>query len=54
MLYGGGAQSFGLYLVQIALATEILHAGWTWSLVALSFAGWAAAGIEPLPIDAPA
>lgn len=37
-LTGGPDNPFGfLYLVQIALATVLLHALWTWTLVALSF-----------------
>lgn len=56
MLYltGGPLNPFGfLYLVQIALATVILHAGWTWGLVALSFAGFGMLLVdhEPLPIS---
>ena len=56
MLYltGGPLNPFGfLYLVQIALATVILHAGWTWGLVALSFAGFGLLLVdhEPLPIS---
>jgi two-component system sensor histidine kinase RegB len=53
-LTGGPLNPFGfLYLVQIALATVILHAGWTWGLVALSFAGFGLLLVdhEPLPIS---
>ena len=40
-LTGGPLNPFGfLYLVQIALATVLLHAAWTWTLVALSFLGF--------------
>ena len=40
-LTGGPLNPFGfLYLVQIALATVILEAAWTWALVALSFLGF--------------
>ncbi|MEZ4400348.1 MAG: ATP-binding protein [Kofleriaceae bacterium] len=40
-LTGGADNPFGfLYLVQIALATVILDAAWTWALVALSFIGF--------------
>src|SRR5215471_6782030 len=38
---GGPLNPFGfLYLVQIALATVLLHAAWTWTLTALSFLGF--------------
>ena len=50
---GGPLNPFGfLYLVQIALATVLLHAGWTWALVALSFVGYGLLLIDhrPLPI----
>lgn len=52
-LTGGPLNPFGfLYLVQIALATVILHAAWTWALVALSFAGYGLllVGHRPLAI----
>ncbi len=52
-LTGGPLNPFGfLYLVQIALATVILHAAWTWALVFLSFAGFGILLVdhEPLPI----
>src|SRR5690349_375969 len=52
-LTGGPLNPFGfLYLVQIALATVILHAAWTWTLVFLSFAGFGLLLVdhEPLPI----
>lgn len=40
-LTGGPHNPFGfLYLVQVALATVMLHAAWTWALVALSFIGY--------------
>src|SRR5215510_2446171 len=51
-LTGGPLNPFGfLYLVQIALATLILHAAWTWTLVFLSFAGFGLLLVdhEPLP-----
>jgi two-component system, sensor histidine kinase RegB len=50
---GGPLNPFGfLYLVQIALATVLLRAGWTWALVALSFVGYGLLLIDhqPLPI----
>jgi len=53
-LTGGPHNPFGfLYLVQIALATVILHAAWTWALVALSFVGYGLllAGHRPLDIS---
>lgn len=53
-LTGGPHNPFGfLYLVQIALATVILHAAWTWALVALSFAGYGLLllGHRPLAIS---
>ncbi|HUQ02755.1 MAG TPA: ATP-binding protein [Kofleriaceae bacterium] len=52
-LTGGPLNPFGfLYLVQIALATVILHAAWTWTLVFISFAGFGILLVdhEPLPI----
>ena len=40
-LTGGPHNPFGfLYLVQIALATVLLRALWTWMLVGLSFVGF--------------
>ncbi len=53
-LTGGPLNPFGfLYLVQIALATVILHAAWTWTLVVLSFAGFGLLLVDhqPLPIS---
>jgi len=53
-LTGGPLNPFGfLYLVQIALATVILHAAWTWALVLLAFAGFGLLLVdhEPLPIS---
>ncbi|MCL4224724.1 MAG: HAMP domain-containing histidine kinase [Myxococcales bacterium] len=53
-LTGGPLNPFGfLYLVQIALATVILHAAWTWALVLLSFAGFGLLLVDhaPLPVD---
>jgi two-component system sensor histidine kinase RegB len=51
---GGPVNPFSfLYLVQIALAAVILHAHWTWMLVALSFGafGLLLLGHRDLPID---
>jgi two-component system sensor histidine kinase RegB len=56
MLYftGGQANPFSfLYLVNIALAAVVLHAAWTWMLVALallSFGLLPAVGSRPLPL----
>ncbi len=50
---GGPLNPFGfLYLVQIALATVLLHAALTWTLVGLSFLGFGLLllGHRPLPI----
>ena len=50
-LTGGPLNPFGfLYLVQIALATVILHAAGTWTLVALSFAGFGLLLIDHRPL----
>jgi two-component system sensor histidine kinase RegB len=52
-LTGGPTNPFGLlYVVQIALATVLLRAGWAWLLGALSFAGFGVlvAWHEPLAI----
>ena len=54
-LTGGPTNPFGLlYVVQIALATVLLRAGWAWLLGALSFAGFGVlvAWHEPLVIPA--
>jgi two-component system, sensor histidine kinase RegB len=53
-LTGGPLNPFGfLYLVQIALATVLFRAVWTWTLVALSFLGFGLLllGSRPLPIS---
>lgn len=55
-LSGGPHNPFGsLYLVQIALATVMVRAAWTWLLVALSFLGFGLLLIahEPLPMPDP-
>jgi two-component system, sensor histidine kinase RegB len=55
-LTGGPFNPFGfLYLVQIALASVILRARWTWALVALSLVGSGFLFLDhrPLPIDGP-
>jgi two-component system, sensor histidine kinase RegB len=52
-LSGGPLNPFGsLYLVQIALATVMVRAAWTWMLVALSFVGFGLLLVahEPLPM----
>lgn len=50
-LTGGATNPFGfLYLVQIALATVILEAAWTWALVALSFVGFGILLLEHRPL----
>lgn len=50
-LTGGATNPFGfLYLVQIALATVILEAAWTWALVALSFAGFGLLLVDHRPL----
>jgi len=53
-LTGGPLNPFGfLYLVQIALATVLLHQAWTWALVGLSFLcfGLLLVGHRTLPIS---
>ena len=51
-LTGGPLNPFGfLYLVQIALATVILQAAWTWALVALSFLGYGLLLVGHRPLD---
>jgi two-component system sensor histidine kinase RegB len=53
-LTGGPLNPFGfLYLVQIALATVLVHAAWTWSLVALSFGGFGLLLVAHRPLDIP-
>jgi two-component system sensor histidine kinase RegB len=52
-LTGGPLNPFGfLYLVQIALATVLLPARWSWAMVAMSFGGFGLLLVdhEPLPI----
>ncbi|MBK9030526.1 MAG: HAMP domain-containing histidine kinase [Myxococcales bacterium] len=52
-LTGGADNPFGfLYLVQIALATVILEAAWTWALVALSFVGFGLLLVDHRPLAA--
>lgn len=56
MLYltGGPLNPFGfLYLVQIALATVLLRAAWTWALVGLSFVGFGILLVEHRPLEIP-
>ena len=53
-LTGGPLNPFGfLYLVQIALATVVGRARWTWSLVALSFAGFGVLVVAHHPLKIP-
>ncbi len=53
-LTGGPLNPFGfLYLVQIALATVLLHAALTWTLVALSFLGFGLLLVDHRPLDIP-
>lgn len=53
-LTGGPLNPFGfLYLVQIALATVLLHATLTWTLVALSFLGFGLLLVDHQPLDIP-
>ena len=50
-LTGGADNPFGfVYLVQIALATVILEAAWTWALVALSFVGFGLLLVDHRPL----
>lgn len=54
-LTGGPHNPFALlYLVQIALATVVVRARWTWMLVALSFVGFGILLVTHLPLDIPA
>jgi two-component system sensor histidine kinase RegB len=56
MLYltGGPLNPFGfLYLVQIALATVLLRAAWTWTLVGLSFTCFGILLIDHRPLEIP-
>lgn len=54
-LTGGPHNPFALlYLVQIALATVVVRARWTWMLVALSFIGFGILLVTHLPLDIPA
>lgn len=54
-LTGGPHNPFALlYLVQIALATVVVRARWTWALVALSFAGFGILLVTHMPLDIPA
>jgi two-component system sensor histidine kinase RegB len=51
---GGPLNPFGfLYLVQIALATVLLHARLTWTLVALSFGGFGLLLLSHRPLAVP-
>ncbi len=53
-LTGGPLNPFGfLYLVQIALATVLLRAGWAWLLVALAFVAYGVLLVahQPLPVS---
>ncbi|HZS40268.1 MAG TPA: ATP-binding protein [Polyangia bacterium] len=51
-LTGGPFNPFGfLYLVQIALASVILRARWTWTLVALSLAGSGFLFVDHRPLE---
>ena len=53
-LTGGPLNPFGfLYLVQIALATVLVRARWTWSLVALAFAGFGILVVAHQPLVIP-
>ena len=53
-LTGGPLNPFGfLYLVQIALATVVVRARWTWGLVALSFAGFGILVVAHHPLKIP-
>lgn len=51
---GGPLNPFGfLYLVQIALATVLLRAAWTWALVALSFTCFGILLVDHRPLEVP-
>ncbi len=53
-LTGGPHNPFSfLYLVQIALATVLVRALWTWMLVALSFVGFGILLLAHQPLDLP-
>ena len=53
-LTGGPLNPFGfLYLVQIALATVLLHAALTWTLVGLSFLGFGLLLADHKPLEIP-
>lgn len=53
-LTGGPLNPFGfLYLVQIALATVLLRAAWTWTLVALSFTCFGLLLLDHRPLALP-
>ncbi len=53
-LTGGPLNPFGfLYLVQIALATVLLHAKLTWALVVLSFSGFGLLLVDHQPLVIP-
>src|SRR5262249_36620527 len=53
-LTGGPHNPFGLlYVVQIALATVLLHAQWAWLLSALSFVGFGILLVTHQPIAIP-
>lgn len=54
-LTGGPANPFALlYLVQIALATVVVRARWTWMLGGLSFVGFGILLVTHMPLDIPA
>ncbi len=54
-LTGGPTNPFSfLYLVQIALATVLVRARWTWMLVGLAFLGFGVLVIEHEPLTIPA
>ncbi|MBA3820508.1 MAG: HAMP domain-containing histidine kinase [Deltaproteobacteria bacterium] len=53
-LTGGPHNPFGLlYVVQIALATVLMHARWPWILTGLSFVGFGVLLISHRPLDIP-
>jgi two-component system sensor histidine kinase RegB len=53
-LSGGAHNPFGiLYVVQIALATVLLHARWPWILTGLSFIGFGILLVTYRPLDIP-
>ncbi|MGE0551159.1 MAG: ATP-binding protein [Kofleriaceae bacterium] len=54
LLTGGANNPFAfLYVVQIALATVLLRAGWTWMLVGLSFLGFGVLLLAARPLAIP-